>query len=349
MSMVPGQLEFVIGVDTHKSRHTVAVVDHLGGLIASTSVAATAAAFGWLIEWLEDRAPGGRVWSVEGSSGYGAGLTGYVQERGEMVYEADRPKRPPRQRGAKSDEIDAIRAARELLSRQHLGEPRMRGRREAVRLLLVSRKLAVDAATKHLILIKALVITLPLELREQLEGLSDGRLVSRCRELRTSKGSTPEMQFSVRTLRTIAGRISGLKQDAAADERELAKLIGELAPQLLRQPGISTVLAAEIYNAWSHPGRIRSEAAFASLAGVAPIPASSGQVVRHRLNRSGDRRLNRAFHIVVLSRLRHHPQTREYVERRAAEGKTKAEVRRCLKRYVARQVFRLLETNGALT
>ena len=138
MSMVPGQLEFVIGVDTHKSRHTVALVDHLGGLIASTSVA-TAAAFSWLMEWLEDRAAGVRVWSVEGSSGYGAGLTGYVQERGEMVYEADRPKRPPRQRGAKSDEIDAISAARELLSRQHLGEPRMRGRREAVRLLLVSR------------------------------------------------------------------------------------------------------------------------------------------------------------------------------------------------------------------
>jgi transposase len=121
--------------------------------------------------------------------------------------------------------------------------------------LLLSRRLAVDAATKHLILIKALLITLPLELREQLEGLSDGRLVSRCRELRTRKGSTPEMQFSVRTLRTIAGRISGLKRDAAADERELAKLIGEPAPQLLRQPGISTVLAAEIYNAWSHPFR----------------------------------------------------------------------------------------------
>ena len=170
MSMVPGQLEFVIGVDRTSPDTPVAVLDHLGGLIASTSVAATAAAFGWLIEWLEDRAPGGRVWSVEGSSGYGAGLTGFVQDRGEMVYEADRPKRPPRQRGAKSDEIDAIRAARELLSRQHLGEPRKRGHREAVRLLLVSRKLAVDAATKHLILIKALIVTLPLELREQLEA-----------------------------------------------------------------------------------------------------------------------------------------------------------------------------------
>ncbi len=167
--------------------------------------------------------------------------------------------------------------------------------------------------------------------------------VTRAARLRTSPGQSAEHRATVCALRAIARRALVLGAEAADHETQIELLVAQLAPTLLSEPGVGAITAARILCSWSHKGRIRSEAAFASLAGVAPIPASSGQVVRYRLNRGGDRQLNRALHTIVLSRLAHHPDTRAYAARRTAEGRSPREIRRCLKRYLARRIFRLLE------
>src|SRR5690606_23052393 len=175
---------------------------------------------------------------------------------------------------------------------------------------------------------------------------SGDALIERCARLRIMADHSVEHRATVRVLRSTARRIQMLSAEADDLEAELEFLVAEVAPELLAEPGVGAISAAQILNAWSHPGRIRSEAAFAMIGGSAPIPASSGQITRHRLNRGGDRQLNRALHTIVLSRMRFHPETRAYVERRTAEGKTPREIKRCLKRYVARRLFRLLESQA---
>ena len=196
----------------------------------------------------------------------------------------------------------------------------------------------------------ALVVSAPEGLRERLRGLTLGQLLDTCAALRGSARQDAEEFATSMALRATARRALACQHEAAELEAQLAPLVCKVAPGLVEQLGIGPVVAAQVIVSWSHRGRVRSEAAFAQLAGVAPIPASSGLTTgRHRLNHSGDRQLNRALHTVVMVRMRQDPTTQAYVARRSAEGKTTREIKRCLKRYVARQLFRQLESlPGAL-
>jgi transposase len=345
MGMLADRVDYVIGVDTHRDSHSVAVCSPSGAVSAETTVAADAFGYKRLLRFAAEQAQGRRVWAIEGTGSFGAGLTSYLLEQGEWVVEVDRPARPARRDGAKSDELDAARAACEALARQHLAQPRRRGDREALRVLLGTREGAIVARTKAIGQLKALIVNAPEQLRRHFRKLSTDDQLTRCARLRTSPAQSVEHRATIIALRSAARRALWLEAEAADLESQLELLMRELAPTLLAEPGVGVISAAQLLNAWSHQGRFRSEAAFASLAGVAPIPASSGRVVRHRLNRGGDRQLNRALHTIVLSRLSHHAETKRYATRRTAEGKTPREIKRCLKRHLARRLFRLLETS----
>jgi transposase len=239
--------------------------------------------------------------------------------------------------------LDAVRAAREALAQDHLLAPRRRGDREALRVLLATRHSACAAKVSATNQLKALIVGAPEELRAELRGLATKRQITRCARLRDRPARSLEHRMTVRALRSTAQRIRLLAVEAAGLRAELERLVAAVVPWLLELPGVGPISAAQILVSWSHAGRLRSEAAFVALAGANPIPASSGQVTRHRLNRSGDRQLNRALHTIVVARLRNDRQTRAYAARRTAEGKSVREIRRCLKRAVARQLFKLLE------
>jgi len=349
MTMLADRVDAVIGVDTHKHTHTAAVVTPTGGLVDHLTVPSDAPGAGRLLAFARARAPGRRAWAIEGTGGYGAGLTICLLEQGEWVIEVDRPRRPARRNGAKSDELDAVRAGREALSRDHLAQPRRRGDREALRVLLATREAAVRGRTRSIAALHALVVSAPEGLRRRLRHLGTRELTARCAQLRGGRDRSSEQCATIMALRSTARRALACEAEAAALESALQVLVETLRPDLLAEPGIGVLSAARILNAWSHAGRIRSEAAFAMLAGVAPLEASSGQTVRHRLNRSGDRQLNRALHTIVLVRLAHDAETRAYAQRRTEEGKTPREIKRCLKRHVARRIFRLLESPAQAT
>jgi transposase len=341
--MLADEVDNVIGVDTHRDTNTAqAVAAKTGAIGPHTTTDADSRGYRRMLAFAEEHTPGARAWAIESTGSYGAGLTAYLHERGERVVEIDRPKRPAGRNGAKSDELDALRAAREALGRRHLAEPRRRGEREAIRVALRTRQGAVRARAIAVGQLKSSIVTAPESLRSSLRQ-SDKDLLGRCTRLRVCASQSVEHRMTVRALRSTARRALALQAEAAELEAELRSVLEALCPQLLAEPGVGTISAAELINAWSHRGRIRSEAAFAMLAGAAPIPASSGQTVRHRLNRCGDRQLNRALHTITTSRLQHDPRTRAYAQKRREEGKTPREIRRCLKRYVARRLFRLLE------
>lgn len=346
MPMLAGRVDFVVGVDTHKFRHTAVLVDALGAELEQLEVATTGPAHRQLLDWAQTLAGGRRAWAVEGTGSYGARLTELLVGAGETVFEVDRPNRPGRKRG-KSDHIDALAAAREALTADRLARPRVGAERELVRSLLASRQLAAASHRSYLGRLKSDLVHLPDGLREQLIGLSTPRLLARCQRLRVTTGLSAEARQKVLQLRRLAERIQQFEGDIAADERQLRELISALAPRLLSLKGIGAVVAGEFFNAWAHSGRVHSEAALAMLCGAAPIPASSGERIRYRLNRGGDRRLNRCLHQAVLSLLATDDETRRYALRRRAEGKTGAEIRRCLKRFLVRRIFNALAADFA--
>ena len=346
MGMLADQVDAVIGVDTHKLTHTAAVVVPTGGVIAHLTIPTDAFGAKRILAFARQHEPGRRVWAIEGTGSYGSGLTTFLLEQGEWVVEIDRPARPARRNGAKSDELDAVRAAREALSREHLAQPRKRGDREAIRVLVCTREGAVLSRTRAITHLHALVVNASEGIRNQLRKLTTDELLERCARLRTGPSQSTEHRSTIVALRSTARRALACEAEAGDLESALELIVARVAPELLAEPGVGVMSAARLLNAWSHQGRIRSEAAFANFAGVAPIPASSGQTVRHRLNRSGDRQLNRALHTIVLSRLQHHQETRAYADRRRAEGRTDREIKRCLKRFVARQLFHLLERSS---
>jgi transposase len=347
MGMLAEHADHVVGVDTHRDAHSAAAVaTGTGTVTAQTTVAADAFGYKRLLRFARRHARGRRVWAIESSGSFGAGLTTFLLAQGEWVVEVDRPKRAARRNGAKSDELDAIRAAREALEREHLAQPRARGEREAVRVLLITRRGAMRARTKAINHLKALVVTAREELRHQLRNTPTDELVYRCARLRTLPSHSAEHRATVLALRHTARRILALEAEANDLESELEQLVKRIVPDLLEEIGVGPISAAQLYCSWSHRGRLRNDGAFAMLGGSAPIPASSGQTVRYRLNRAGDRQLNCALHTIVLTRLQHDPATRAYAARRLAEGKTPREIKRCLKRYLARKLFRLLEATG---
>jgi transposase len=300
----------------------------VGGVLAQTSASADAAGYRRLFDFAQAQVPGRRCWAVEGAGSYGAGLAAFLQAKGEQVVEVGRPKRPPRRTGAKSDALDAVRAARDALANDHLLSPRRRGDREALRVLLATRHSACVAKVSATNQLKALIVGAPEELRAELRGLATKAQVARCARLRDRPARSLEHRMTVRALRSTARRIQLLTTEAAELRSELDRLVAAVAPWLLELPGVGPISAAQVLVSWLHAGRLRSEAAFAALAGVNPIPASSGQVIRHRLNRSGDRQLNRALHTIVIARLRDDPETRAYAARRRSEGKSARDIRR---------------------
>jgi transposase len=340
--MLADRLDYVVGVDTHRDTHALAVVAAVTGGVVVVEPALSACPRGYrrLLALADTHAAGARAFAIEGTGSYGAGLARFLAGRGERVLEVERPDRKRAQRG-KSDVLDAVRAARGVLGADKLARPRAGGRRAALQALLRTREGALGARRAALCQLRALIVTAPLELREELRALTRARLLKRCAQLRP--GSTPDTRGTRLALRLLARRIQLLTAEERALKQEITTLVEQLAPRLLTEPGIGPISAAQVLVAWSHPGRLRSEAAFARLAGAPPIPASSGRTIRHRLDRGGDRQLNRALHTIIISRRKHHQPTIAYVERRLSEGKTQPEAIRCLKRFLARRLFRTLE------
>jgi len=344
--MLADQADHVLGIDTHRDSHSAAILATDTAVVqGQITVAANERGYRRLLRFARESAPGRRAWAVEGTGSYGAGLTVFLQREGELVLEVDRPRRPARRDRAKSDELDAIRAAREALTREHLARPRQRGEREALRVLLATRDSAVRSKRAAITLMKGLLVSAAPALREGLRSLPTNEQLTRCARLRISPAQDSEQRATTIAIRASARRALALAEEAQELEREIKPIVARLAPCLLAEMGVGAIVAAQILCAYSHHGRIRSEAAFASLAGVAPIPASSGQTVRHRLNRSGDRQLNRALHTIVLCRMRDDARTRAYTARRQAEGRSTREIKRCLKRYTARRLYRLLQAS----
>lgn len=335
---------FVVGVDTHTHTHTAVIVHAVTGAVVD-EITAPASVNGYrqLVRFA-DAHPGRRVWAIEGAGCYGVGFHRHLNTLGETVIEAERPNRPARRDGKKSDALDATRAAREALTRTHLGQPRTPdGIRQTLTVVTAARRSCVDAARVATQQLKALVITAPDPLRQRLSGLSTTRLVTTAAALRPSPRSHTPTTITAHTLKTLARRIRTLQKEAAGHHTEIHNLVRQWRPDLLELTGVGPISAATILCAWSHPGRFRSEAAFANLAGTAPIPASTGQTTRHRLNRHGDRHLNQAIYTITITRLRTDPTTQTYHQHARTNGKTTREIIRCLKRYITRQIYRQLE------
>lgn len=354
-------VDVVIGVDTHVSTHAAAaVLTATGAVLAQIGVEANAEGYAELVAWaedLQDEHGALQGWAIEGTGSHGRGLAVELHSRGELVVEVDRPVRTTRRGGVKSDPADAIRAAREALSRATVGTPRGAGSdgeqaatRQALATRLAIRRSAVAAASDARRQLFSAVLTAPEPVRERLRGLRKMALVAKAAKLSpTAAWATvdAETATTVACLRQWARRIIDLTREAAVHEAEIKRLVTSWRSDLLAQPGVGPITAATILCAWAYPGRVHSEAAFAKLAGVCPIEATSGQVTtRHRLNRYGDRRLNSALHTIAITRQRTEERTRRYTATKTAAGHTPREVRRCLKRYIARDLYRLLENRS---
>ncbi|QTG76422.1 IS110 family transposase [Trueperella pecoris] len=342
----------VVGVDTHARNHVYSVLaSATGELLGSQKFPTTEAGIKRAMRWVVSRTHShdDTLWVIEGTSSYGAVLTGKVLARNFSVAEAPRVDSQHRYGTGKSDELDCARIARATLGLpvDKLRRPRLgRGVRQAIRILVASRELLAGERTRNVNALTALVRSNPLGIdarsslsSAQIEQVASWRMRDEDIEIRVARAEA----------KRLARQILDLDCELGANERDLAGLvqISEAAP-LLQEKGFGAVSAAKCLTAWSHYGRIRTEAEFASLAGVNPIPASSGNTVRHRLNRGGDRKLNSALHMVAIVKMTHDEETKKYVTRRREEGKTDREIRRCLKRYIARRVYHTLNAQHSL-
>ena len=340
--------EIVVGVDTHKHTHTAVALDALGARLGTMTAPVDREGYLRIETWARAFGPV-RAFGVEGTGSYGAGLSRALREAGHRVLEVNRPDRSARRRRGKDDPLDAEAAARAVLGGQATAEPKAgTGSVEMIRHLKVARDAAVKARTQAMLTLKAIIVSAPAELREQLEGIR-GKLALVRHLAKMRPGPIVSTTASAKAaLEAIAGRWLALDEEIAAHDRELGALVSASAPDLMAARGVATATAAEmLLLVGDDPGRVRSEGAFAKLCGACPIPASSGRTNRHRLNRGGNRQANAALHRVVVTRMRLHQPTIDYVGRRTGEGKTKAEIMRCLKRYVAREIFGLLRKGSS--
>ena len=331
-----------VGVDTHKDTHVAAARDQLGRRLGATQVPTSSAGYAQLLSWAHAL---GEVaaWGVEGTGSYGAGLARFLAAQGQRVVEVNRPDRQARRRRGKSDAVDADAAARAVQAGEATGVPKAQdGVVEMLRALRAARQTAVKARTQAINALKGLLVTAPAELREQLGGLPTGGLVGAAAELEVGTLTTPTAATKL-ALRGLAQRYQHLDAEIALLTEQLDALTARHAPKLRDLHGVGPDCAAALLiAAGDNPRRLHSEAAFAALCGTSPVEASSGKTRRHRLNRGGDRQANAALHRVVVVRLRWHQPTRDYATRRTTQGKTSKEILRCLKRYVAREVFAVL-------
>lgn len=344
MVMLAEQYDYVIGGDPDRDTIDLAVIDTAtGGLRAHIADSADGAGYTRMLAWADQHAPARRVWALEGTGSFAAGLACMLAEAGEDIVEITGGKRT---RGAKNDRIDAVAAARTAMAREHQCEPRSRGIREGLRQVLSTRQAVLVSRTKAINELKSLIVVAPEHLRAGLRGRSLTRQLDRIEAMDSPAAATIEHRVTVFTMQSIAARIRFLFEQTSQLEPELLALVHQhpAGPTLLAEPGVGPIVAAQLLVSWSHRGRVRSDAAFAALAGVAPIEASSGLRTRHRLNRGGDRDLNRALHTVAITRLRCHAETRDYEATRVAQGKTHRDVRRSLKRTLARRFYRMMQT-----
>jgi len=331
------------GVDTHLDVHVAAALDGIGGLLGVESFPTTAAGYQDLLEWVGGFGPIAVI-GVEGTGSYGAGLGRYLQAAGVAVVEVDRSDRQDRRRQGKSDPLDAISAARAAQSGRARGEPKGRdGRVEAIRTLMVAKRSARGDRTATLNQMRALISTAPDDVRARFAHHSVARLVAVTAAMRPRPGDIVGYATRV-TLRELGQRAAYLGDQIDRLNELIAPLVTARAPGLVALYGVGPDTAAILLiAAGDHPERLRNEAAWAHMCATAPIPASSGKVVRHRLNPAGDRQANHALWRIVITRMSSEPRTRAYVQRRTAEGLSKMEIIRCLKRYVARETYRHLQ------
>ena len=350
MTIVAHSRPFVVGVDTHARNHVYAIITAgTGELISTRDFPATEAGINRSIAWVARHtgADLGTLWVIEGTGSYGALLAGAAGAAGYQVAEAARMDTRSRHGIGKSDLLDAHRIAAAVLplDEQHLRRPRLNdGVRAALRVLVTARDSMTTERTRAVNALTALlrVNGLGLDVRKPLTGAQIAE-VTRWRSRDEPLAASVARSEAVR----LAQRVAGLDAEIKTNTAQITELvrISEAAP-LLGETGFGPVSAAICLTVWSHHGRVRSEAAFACLAGVNPIPASSGNTIRHRLNRGGDRTLNKALHMVALSRMTFDPATVDYVHKRQAEGRTTKEIRRCVKRYLARRIYRCLNATN---
>jgi transposase len=328
------------GVDTHLDVHVAAALDGIGGLLGVESFPASPAGYRKLLAWMRSFGLVSRV-GVEGTGAYGAGLSRHLHGCGVEVIEVDRANRQARRQAGKSDPADAVEAARAAQSGRARGVAKSRdGNVEAIRALLVTRRSAKAVRIKTLCQIRHLGFTGPDDLRERLRGLSAVMLPRVAAGLRPRPGGDVVAYATKLSVQTLGRRVLALDEETDRLDELLAALVERTAPSLLALHGVGVEGAAcLLVAAGDNPQRLRSEAAWAHLCGVSPIEASSGKVTRHRLNRGGDRQANSALWRIVMVRMVSHPPTRAYVERRTKEGRSKLEIMRMLKRYVAREVY----------
>ncbi|WP_426624506.1 IS110 family transposase [Leifsonia sp. McL0607] len=343
MTNVADQYEFVVGVDTHAKTHTYAVVETTTARTLDTATFPTSpTGLSRALAWMRRRARGSTLVAMEGTGSYGANLTRAALAAGLDVKDVRPPRRAARAGRGKSDTIDAEAAARTALasSVERLATPRADGLRSALRVLLVARQALDQRRTADRNALTALVRSFPLGIDAR-RPLSDAQVVeiSGWRLRPSDDAATATIRDEARRL---AASIRNLTESLETNRNALSRHVDELAPGLTASLGVGAITGAIVLTAYSHRGRVRSEAAFASLGGVAPLQASSGNTVRHRLNRHGDRQLNRALDVIAKTRISCDATTRAYVDRRTAEGKSRREIRRSLKRYIARQLFRQL-------
>lgn len=328
------------GVDTHLDVNVAAALDQRGVLLGTESFPTTAAGHRRLEAWLLGFGPVDAV-GVEGTGAWGAGIARYLAAAGHRVIEVDRPDRKTRYRKGKSDTIDAEAAARAVQAGTATGTPKSRtGLVESIRALRVARRGALKDRTAAMLQIHSLVSTAPDELRSQLRSLPGRQLAATCAAFRPGDPAET-VQATKAALRSIARRYQHLSQEIADLDTQLEPLVRQAAPpSLLARPGVGTDVAGQLLvTAGDNPDRLHSPAAFAHLCGVAPIPIASGRSSAYRLNRGGDRAANSALYRIVLCRLRWDPDTRAYLDRKIKEGKTKKAAIRCLKHYIAREIY----------
>jgi transposase len=340
------KVEVILGVDTHLDVHLGVAVDHLlGRRLGELSVPTTAKGYERLLCWAESFGPV-RCAGIEGTSSYGAGIARHLKAQGVEVLEVERPKHRQRssRRNVKSDASDAESAARAVLAGETSGVPKSGGGCvEMIRALRAARRSAMKSRTQAANQLQGLRVTAPEQLRHRLRGLSSKELVSVAARFRLADDPRDVAAATRFALRSVARRYEALSREIAELDTQLDRLVRQVAPELVSLAGIGTDHAATLLIvAGDNPQRLRSEASFASLCGVSPVEASSGKVVRHRLNRGGNREANRALYMICLARMRRDRRTKEYVARRTQEGKSKREIIRCLKRYVAREVYGVL-------
>jgi len=347
MTIVAHHHTFVVGVDTHARNHVLSILTATGEQIAQETFPTTKPGLSRAVAWVRRHTQGdlSTLWVIEGAATYGAQLATMATQAGYLVVEAARMSAKMRHGVGKSDQMDATRIASAVLP---LEDNRLRhlrqnhGVRAGLRVLVTARDHMTGERTAHINALTGLVraYSLGIDARRPLTGAQIAE-ISRWRDRCEDIGQQIARGEAIR----LATRIIDLDQMLEENHQAMARLVEQSpAHVLLDMPGIGVVTAAIAFVAWSHPGRLRNEAAFASLAGVNPLPASSGNTIRHRLNRGGDRRLNQALHMTIVVRMAHDEKTKTYVERRTTEGRTKKEIRRSLKRYLARQIYRTLNT-----